>query len=256
MIHLTFIIAGQMPKAPPPSTYVDAAKRFAESYSQFPAGEDHELILVDSHGGYTPEIQNIFEGISHKVVPYAGLGWDIGAHLHVASQLPSSDWIMCFSSWGHFRRGGWLSAFESARQVHGDGLYGSTASWEHSRHIRGTGFFIRCGLLHEYPVAVNSREESFSFEVGPKSLTEWCLKNKYGVWVVMPEKTVSLRRAEFLKNGFRQGDQTNIWTFDKHTDLFEKGTLQEQKELTLRSYPSTNTVVGNGRRLLSCLLDN
>ena len=72
----------------------------------------------------------------------------------------------------------------------------------------------------------------------------------------MPEKTVSLRRAEFLKNGFRQGDQTNIWTFDKHTDLFEKGTLQEQKELTLRSYPSTNTVVGNGRRLLSCLLDN
>ena len=254
-IYITFIIAGDMPGAPGPSNYVNAAKRFADTYTHFSAGQDHELILVDSHGGYSSEIKKVFNGIAHSVVPYSGLGWDIGGHLHVASQLPAADWIMCFSSWGYFRRDGWLFAFEQARQMHGDGLYGSTASWEKSRHIRGTGFFIRCGLLHEYPFQVNSREESFSFEVGPESLTEWCIDNDYGAWIVTPRKTVSLNRAEFLRNGFRRGNQTDIWTFDKHTDLFEQGSVQEQKVLTARSYPKARTILGQARSFVSHLLD-
>ena len=237
MIHATFVIAGNTPGAPPPSTYVAAAKRFADTYVRFPADMQHRLILLDSHGGYTPEIAGFFSDIPHTALPYAGLGWDIGAHLHAAYTLPADDWIMCFSSWGHFRQRGWLAAFARARDRYWDGLYGSTASFERSPHVRGTGFMVRCGQLQAYPHRVNSRKESLDFEAGPESLTNWFLRRRDGVWIVTPRKTVPLAAARHLEHGFRREQQTDIWTFDKHTDVFERGTEEERTIFNGWSYP-------------------
>lgn len=242
MIHVTFVIAGNTPGAPPPSNYVAAAKRFADTYASFPADFEHRLVLLDSHGGYTHDIATFFRDIPHLVVPYSGMGWDIGAHLHAAYTLPANDWIMCFSSWGHFRQRGWLKAFAQARGQHGDGLYGSTASFERSPHVRGTGFMVRCGRLRDYPHRVDTREESFEFEAGPESLTYWFRRRHYGVWIVTPNKTVTLAQARHLEHGFRRGLQTDIWTFDKHTDVFERSSAEEREILTGWSYPPKPTV--------------
>ena len=231
LINLTFVIAGHTPGAPPPTTYKDAARRFAQSYVKHDAGYPHRLVLIDSNGGLTPDIAALFDDIPHEVISYRGNGWDIGAHQFAALTMPADDWIMCFSSWAHFKQAGWLKAFVDARGIYGNGLYGSTSSLERNMHIRGTGLFTKCGIIHRYPYGVNSREESFEFEAGDNSLTTWCLNKGYGVWLVTPQATVPVAQGRELPDVFRRGNQSNVWTFDKHTDLYEVAALNEKEAL-------------------------
>ena len=119
-----------------------------------------------SNGGLTPDIAALFDRIPHEVIIYRGSGWDIGAHQFASLCMPPDDWVMCFSSWAHFRKEGWLRSYAEARDRFGDGLYGSTSAFEYNLHLRGTGFFVRCERMHRYPHGVNSREESFAFEIG------------------------------------------------------------------------------------------
>lgn len=235
MINITFVLAGHTKGAPPPSTYKAAAKRFADTYKLFPSGYEHKLYLIDSNGGYTPEIAEFFEGIDYEIIKYHGFGWDIGAHQYAVHGMAPEDTIMCFSSWAHFRHEGWLKAFVRARDIHGEGLYGSTTSFEFTPHIRGTGFFISCGLLQVYPHGCNSREESFQFEYGPDSITKWCSREGLGVWLVTPQQTVPILESRTIDNIFRRGDQSNIWTYDKYTDLYEIANIDEKTALALKT---------------------
>jgi hypothetical protein len=250
MINLTFVLAGNLPNAPAPAHYREAARRFAETYKAYPPDYEHRLCLIDSNGGYSPEVAEIFAGIPHEVIVYRGSGWDIGAHVYAAYTLPADDWVMCFSSWAHFRQRGWLKAFAEARERHGDGLYGSMASFEHRPHIRGTGFLIRCGRIQRYPYGCNSRTESLKFEVGPNSITNWCLRQGYGAWVVAPDGVYAMEDARSIRNGFRQGDQSNIWTFDKHTAIFEAADAAERAKLTSFAYDFENSIAANTGVLL------
>ncbi len=252
MIYLAFVVAGNTPGAPSPELYKPAAKRFAETYQRFPAGHDHRLILINSNGGLTSEIAEYFRDIPHEVLEYRGSGWDIGAHNYAAFTLSAVDWFMGFSSWTHFRRPGWLKAFVEARDEFGDGLFGATSSFEKHPHIRGTAYFIRAGRIQRYPHGCNSREESFEHEAGENSLSTWCLDQGFGAWVVTPEKTVPLLESRSLENVFRKGDQSNIWIFDKHTELFERASREEREALTSRADFSINSIVKRTglRRLL------
>ena len=250
MINLTYVIAGNTPGAPDPAIYNAGAKRFAETYIQHPPDYEHRLILLDSNGGFTPEIARLFGGIKYDVIPYFGSGWDIGAQFYAALTMPPDDWIMGFSSWAHFRRRGWLSAFAEARDIHGDGLYASTISLENTPHVRGTGYFLRCGRFQRYPYGINSRAETFKWEWGPNSLTKWFIREGHGVWVVAPNGVLSFDEARTMDNGFRKGDQSNIWTFDKHTDLFEQADPAHKSALTNCSWSKQQASSMNGVRLL------
>ena len=232
MINLTFIIAGNTPDAPSPDVYKDAARRFVESYRRYPADAEHRLFLVNSNGGLTHEIESFFEGVEYAVIKYPGSGWDIGAHQFSSLTMDPNDWIMCFSSWAHFRRRGWLKAFVEARERFGDGLYGSTSSFDGNLHLRGTGFFVRCERMQRYPYGCNSSRESHWFEHGPDSLSQWCVRQGFGAWLVTPNEVVPLSDSRRPSNIFRRGDQSNIWTFDKHTDLFEKASTDERARVS------------------------
>jgi hypothetical protein len=166
------------------------------------------------------------------VIKYRGSGWDIGAHQFASLTMDSDDWIMCFSTSAHFRRRGWLKAFVDARERYGDALFGSTTSFQGAPHVRSTGFFVRCERLHRYPHGCNSRDECLAFESGVDSLTQWCVRQGYGVWLVTPATVVPLAESRKLDNVFRRGDQSNIWTFDRNTDLFENATPERRQQLS------------------------
>jgi hypothetical protein len=257
MINLVYVVAGNTPGAPTSSIYHEGAKRFASSFIQHPPEYEHRLFLIDSNGGFTPEIARIFEGIQYDVIPYHGSGWDIGAQFYAALTMSPDDWIMAFSSWAHFRRRGWLRAFAEARDIHGDGLYASTVSFENKPHVRGTGYFLRCGRFQRYPYGINSRNETFKWEWGPNSLTTWFVREGYGVWVVAPDGVLSLDEARTMKNNFRNGDQSNIWTFDKHTEIFELAPQEEKDNLTNRTWgPQSEAQTRGVRMLLHPLFEN
>jgi hypothetical protein len=233
MISVTFVVPGNIPGAPAPENYRSAVERFADTYRKFPADIDHRLHLIDSNGGLTPDVESCFDGIDYGVIKYPGSGWDIGAHHFASLTMGPDDWIMCFSTSAHFRRRGWLKAFVDAREKYGDGLFGSTTSFQGgSPHVRSTGFFVRCERLHRYPHGCNSRDECLAFESGVDSLTQWCVRRGYGVWLVTPVAVVPLAESRNLDNVFRRGDQSNIWTFDRNTDLFESATPERREQLS------------------------
>jgi hypothetical protein len=226
------VIPGRTPDAPAPEKYKAEIERFAETYRMFPAEVDHRLWLIDSNGGLTPEVANYFDGIYYDVIKYPGAGWDIGAHLFASFTMHPDDWIMCFATSAHFWRRGWLKAFDDARKKYGDGLFGSTTSFSIRPHVRSTGFFVRCERLHRYPHGCNSRDECWAFEHGADSLTQWCAAKGYGVWLVAPAAVVPLGESRTLGNIFRCGNQSNVWTWDRHTNLFETGTPTKRAHLS------------------------
>lgn len=237
MIYVSFIIPGRNPDhaAPPPTIYREAVRRFAQTYKAHPAGHPHTLILMNTNDGLTPEIAADFADVPHILWPYAGTGWDIGAHQLAAKVLSPADWLMCFSSWAWFDRPGWLAAFAKARDVHGDALYGSTASHERRPHIRGTGFFCSAQTFQRYPRLVDSRRESFEFESGIDSLTMQCIHRRQCAYLVTPDGIYDHNNFRTAANVFRRGSQMNLWTRDKHTDIFDRAGMAERVELSARS---------------------
>lgn len=233
MIYLTYILPGATKDAPPSPFYQAAVERFARSYKKhFPALE-HKLILVNSNGGYNSTIEDFFEGIPYEMVSYNGSGWDIGGHQFVINSLNPDDWVMCFSTWTYFRQEGWLEAFAEARNAHGDGLYGSAASYERHLHLRGTGIFMRCGMMQSYPLICNNKKQSWLVESGKHSLTWWFLKNKKSVYLVTPSGVVGPDQFRCLNNTYRKGNQSNIWVYDKHSDIYDKASRIQKIKLEL-----------------------
>lgn len=233
MINLVFILAGNLPGAPVPQIYFYAARRFAETYKKHPAGHEHRLFLINSNGGYTPQIADVFSGIEHQTIVYNGSGWDIGAQQFAALSMDPEDWILAGSSWTYFKEDNWLKPFGEAIDRHGEGFYGAMTSFEHSPHVRGTAYLIRCGLYQRYPHGINSREDSWKWEADPKiSLTNWVISKDIPVWLVTRSEVVPLLKSRQPDNIFRRGDQSNILIFDKHTDVYDKAGDDEKKMLS------------------------
>ncbi len=230
MINFVFVLAGNLPDAPAPQIYIEAARRFAETYKKHPSGHEHRLYLVNSNGGYTAQIADIFCGIEYNIITYNGSGWDIGAQQFAAFSMDPSDWMLAGSSWTYFKEDHWLKPFGEATEKYGDGLYGATTSFEHSPHVRGTAYLIRCGLYQRYPHGINSREASLKWESDPSmSLTNWIQSIGLPAFLVTRNETVPLLDSRRPANIFRRGDQSNILIYDKHTDVYDRANLIEKR---------------------------
>jgi hypothetical protein len=70
---------------------------------------------------------------------------------------------------------------------------------------------------------------------------------------VTPEMVVPFESSRKLNNIFRRGDQSNIWTYDKHTEIFDNASDEEKIILANRSdnNPSNAELsnVGSSKRL-------
>lgn len=226
MIYISYICA---------PGYDKGAKHFAETYVKHPAEYPHELVLVNTHGGLNDTVASYFDTINHTRHDTWTGGWDIGAHQHFACSVAPQNWIMCFSSWAHFDRPGWLKAFVDARRQFGEGLYGSTASLENNIHLRGTGFFVRADAIHNCPIGVNSRPESHEWENRSDNFTIWCMKTGIPPRLVAPSGVYEASDFRKPENGFRSGDQSDIWTRDKYTLLYDQASPMERSVLNARS---------------------
>ncbi len=231
--------------APPSTFYESAVERFALSYRKYFPSTHHKLILVNSNGGCSPTIEGFFKGVSYEMVKYNGSGWDIGGHQFAINSLNPDDWVMCFSTWAYFRQNGWLEAFVDARGVYGDALYGSSTSYERHLHLRGTGIFMRCGMMQSYPLVCNNKQQSWLVESGNRSITWWYLKNQKGVYLVTPNETVGPNLFRSLKNIYRSGDQSNLWVYDKHSDIYDRASRLQKIKLELLANSRTVNVFLN-----------
>jgi len=233
MIYVTYILPGATKGAPPSAYYESAVERFAHTYKKYFPKLNHKLVLVNSNGGFNSTIEDFFEGISYDLVTYNGSGWDIGGHQFAINSFNADDWVMCLSTWAYFRQEGWLEAFEEAKSTYGDALYGSSASYERHLHLRGTGIFMRCGMMQSYPLFCNNKKQSWLVESGKRSLTWWFLKNKKNAYLVTPNGVVGPNLFRSLNDIYRSGNQSNLWVYDKHSDIYDKATRIQKIKLEL-----------------------
>ena len=152
--------------------YFPLAKRFAESWKQFPGAHLHLLCNGDSP---TPLELRPFEGIDYATHTCSNWGWDIGAFQWAASHLPC-DLLICLGAPVHFHKPGWLASMLDAYINHGPGLFGCWAYLSPNWHVRTTAFWCPPQLINSYPYQIaSSRESRYDFEHGEHSFTRHVL---------------------------------------------------------------------------------
>lgn len=213
----TEVLGRTDPSAPPPEYYRPFSERFLRSYREFKGDSAHDFIILTCGG----------EGC------YMGLGWDIGAFQHVARSLRGIyDFVICANSTVYFWRPGVVARLIEVREEYGDGLYGTTASFERTPHIRSTCFAFDPETFTRYPLQVSCRDDCFSAESGPESFTKWYqthdnLKARLVTWDGVYEQ----KGWRTPPNIFRRGDQSNCLVRDRHTDIYDKATMETKKQL-------------------------
>lgn len=212
------------------------AIRFTDTFRQYPPGiRDYEVVAVCIWGHPTDAVKSMFYGIKTRYVAYCQQGCDIGAAQMVAKDYSKGHFIIAMTSRCYFHREGWLSRYMQARDDHGPGLYGATASHEGGKaHICTRGYAMDADLWNRYPHLINRREFGEKFEVG-----EWCVTDFVrGLGGALVQVTWDREHLEekwrdpWEKEIYRRGDQNACLIWDKHTDLWRDASPEMKQHLS------------------------
>lgn len=217
----------------------ECAKRFRDTYNQFPAGADHELSIVCGDGPVTDTVQKRFHGLASVFTEYPQAGWDIGAEQYMAHRT-DCDFMIFMTSRTHFWKGGWLKRFVEARQQFGEGLYGSTGSYEAcpqnlrkkpNPHIRTAFYGCNPALFRRYPYIIDNREKGFRFESGVWNFTQWFTDMGWRTLMVAWDGVYDKPNWRKPKEIFRRGNQTNLIAYDRHSHIYASASAHDKKVL-------------------------
>lgn len=214
-------------------------RRFAESFSKFPPEIDCRLRVILCGSGDTDSARSLYAGIAnHGFAVYEGTGWDIGAHQAIACRS-SRDLLVCCVTPTYFKEENWLAPIVDAFEKYGDGLYGTSASYQGIPHIRTGCFAFSPCTIRKYPWLVDSRDTGLLFESGvapgklepEKSFTNWMLDQGKPVKMVTRKACYDLTEWRKPDNIFRRGDQSNALAWDRHFDIYAAAQASEKSVL-------------------------
>lgn len=153
-----------------PHIYKALARRFVDTYMEYPpGGTDHEIIVaVNSGRSDNPEYARLMSPLACQFMMHNNEGKDIGAYQLAARQL-DCDLMICLGAPVHFHRAGWLDRIANAYEQNGPGLYGAWAFYEPSHHIRTTAFWLPPELLRSYPYVIQN-DTRYEFEHGKRNI--------------------------------------------------------------------------------------
>ena len=209
-------------------TYDECARRFVKTYKEFPAGYDHELVVVFTGAWANPDQLAIYENLPIRPMMYSGSGWCSGAHQH-ASMYITSDIAFYSSNRTYFVRSGWLARLMEARMKHGYGLYGTMTSFHMSKHIRTNFYGLDPAYFRNTEHKFESREDTWKLEHGEWNISQFHAKNFPASKMVTWDGEYSMDDWRKPDNIFRRGDQSNLLVRDRHTDIFDKDTPEHRE---------------------------
>lgn len=164
--------------------YFPRAKRFAETYQQFPARTEHTLYLGLNGQVMGPNQLAPFQNLPHQVLHHDNTGWDIGLYQKAADQIPC-DLLVCLGGYTHFHYTGWLERMVEAYINNGPGLYGCWGLVHPTVHIRTTMFWLPPQLLQSYPNEIRGdRKVRYAFEHSQHSISAHVQNYGFPIWMV------------------------------------------------------------------------
>lgn len=231
-LHPCGINAGADPEYQNLDVYDRAAERFVRTYKEFPAGCEHDLIIVLANG--LPRHPEIYDGLDVQFLHYRGTGWCTGAHQHAARHI-KEGFVVFACARTYFWKAGWLARIEQARRLCGYGFYGTMASNEIRPHLRTNFYGMEAELLAQYPLIFDKREKTWLVESGDLSFSRFDAAMERPSLLVTWDHSYDMHEWRNPENGFRRGDQSDCLVFDGHSEIFEKATPEERERLTARA---------------------
>ena len=205
----------------PNHSYRELANWFVHSYNVCTAGREHDTLIVTQ--GCEPDntMREMFGSLPGlRFLQHDNSGYDIGA-FQKASRESSAEMMVFFGTTGYLKNRGWLTRAHEAVERHGDTLYGTMghggAGPGIHPHIRTTGFWISPSLFNQYPSVIREPSQRYGFEHGSESLTTWILGMNLTPWVVTMDGEYEIPQWGQIKNGYQNGDQSNLLAGDRLT---------------------------------------
>lgn len=153
-----------------PTRYRPLARRFVETYMEFPPGEsDHDIYVVVNGRADRDALAKLFRPLPCSFLHHDNSGKDIGAFKLAAAQI-ECDLLVCFGSPVYFRRAGWLDRMLACYEDNGPGLYGAWGFHEPIPYLRTTAFWLPRQVLNSYPYSVTN-DTRYEFELGRNCIT-------------------------------------------------------------------------------------
>lgn len=155
--------------------YEPLARRFAQTYAQFPPGDEpHEIVVVSNGAPIQERQKRLFDPLPCRWMEHSNLGKDVGA-FQMAAEKVACDLLICFGSHVHFVREGWLDRIVDVFLDNGPALYGAWGFHQPADHIRTTAFWLPPEILRSFPNWVGNGQR-YSFEYGPQSIAAFTRK--------------------------------------------------------------------------------
>lgn len=229
-------------------SYESHSRRFVETYSQFPAGVDHELVIgiVGAEANAEARSRKNFASLKCTFQTEPVAGWDITHHQSISKNL-DCDFAVFSTSRTYFWRAGWLKRLVEARIQFGEGLYGAVGSYEVSPHLRTCLFGCNPKALRDFPHLVDTRPKAGWFEAG-----KWNFTKRFNHRAYMVTWDGIYQQADWRTppNIFRRGDQSNMLMKDKHSNLYAEATLKRKQILERQADGKYAGLLGKCWRLL------
>lgn len=125
---------------------LDAARRFFESYDRFPAGMEHELVVLVKGWDNVPGLDEVLamaKARSARVIELPDDGFDFGAYFRAARKLPH-EWCCFLNSFSSIQHGGWLKILFQAASRPGVGAVSCSGNWGTATNFLWKDF---CGFI-------------------------------------------------------------------------------------------------------------
>lgn len=217
-------------------TFTAEVGRFIDTFKHYPPGVDYELWAMCCWGEPNDPLREMFYGTKCRFVPYYFNGRDCGCAQFAAKMLDSNSLLVVTTTRTYFHKAGWLKQITDAREKYGPGLYGLCANREgYPLHICCRCYGIDSDDLSAYPHSINSREEGHAFETGagiPEGPAHvWMLNQGKVAKVVMWDGVYDEPDWFTPANRFRNGDQSNMLVWDKHTDVYRDSSPEEKRRI-------------------------
>ena len=198
---------------------LEYARRFADTWKQFPPGYPCQLWVICNGGLPAPNIASLFDGLDARFIPRPNDGGkDISAYQQAAATLTGpDDFLLCLGESNYFHREGWLAMIAQARLDNGPGMYGPFATHNVRTHLHTTAFAIDPVFLRMYP-PVLTNPERYQFEHGPG-----CLWHRLGVmggraWLVTWDGVWPPESWRKPQNIIWRDNQSNCLWYCNHCD--------------------------------------
>jgi hypothetical protein len=158
LIALVYLVWGPLGPAP--------LREFLSSYRRYPAGVDHELVVL--FNGIDEDRRTAFEteldGIEHRLITLEAPVQDLAAYAQAAERLEHER--LCFlNSYSVILAPEWLAKLEHALNQPRAGLVGATGSWASVRSGTLNGLFLPNPYRGVVPERRVAREQLLAIEL-------------------------------------------------------------------------------------------